>query len=306
MPTISIIIPIYNSEKYLRRCLDSIKAQTFKDFEAILIDDGSTDSSGRICDEYASEDARFVVFHKPNGGVSSARNLALEMMQGEWVTFVDSDDLLEERGLEIYISHIADDIDCVAASYVKTDDNLNVLKSPKCQIQRVINYEEALIDFYKPIVSRHLNFYIWTRLFRSSIIKSNKLRFNEKIYIKEDGLFIVDFICQSKRSVYFTTEPVYIYIQHEESAMNKLEHEYSPKYITDLDACILCYKRIKNVSKNPALLYISNRYTYRTFKRIKIHYKTHKVKSLKTWFILYRKAIQGISLIQSLKSIIKK
>ena len=96
----SIIIPVYNSEKALRRCLDSILAQTMTDYECLLIDDGSTDSSGRICDEYAAKDERFRVFHKENGGVSSARNVGLDNAKGEWITFVDSDDSVEESFLE--------------------------------------------------------------------------------------------------------------------------------------------------------------------------------------------------------------
>ena len=92
MPLISVIVPVYNTEKYLHRCIDSILNQTFTDFELLLINDGSTDSSSAICDEYAEKDCRVRVFHKPNGGVSSARNLGLEKAQGEWITFCDSDD----------------------------------------------------------------------------------------------------------------------------------------------------------------------------------------------------------------------
>ena len=91
---VSCIIPVYNTEKYLPRCIESVLAQTFVDWEMLLIDDGSTDASGSICDEYAASDSRIRVFHKENGGVSSARNVGLDNMRGEWVTFVDSDDWL--------------------------------------------------------------------------------------------------------------------------------------------------------------------------------------------------------------------
>ena len=93
---ISIITPVYNAEKYLRCCIDSIIAQTFTDFELLLIDDGSKDKSGAICDEYAAKDARIRVFHKENGGVSSARNLGLDNAKGEWITFIDSDDWVKQ------------------------------------------------------------------------------------------------------------------------------------------------------------------------------------------------------------------
>ena len=92
MSAISVIVPIYNAEKHLQSCIDSILAQTFTDFELLLINDGSKDNSGSICDEYVIKDNRVRVFHKENGGVSSARNLGLDNAIGEWVTFVDSDD----------------------------------------------------------------------------------------------------------------------------------------------------------------------------------------------------------------------
>lgn len=97
---ISIIIPIYKAERYLSKCVDSILAQTYADWELLLVDDGSPDNSGELCDEYAAKDKRIKVFHKENGGVSSARNLGLEMMAGEWVTFVDADDWIASDTLE--------------------------------------------------------------------------------------------------------------------------------------------------------------------------------------------------------------
>lgn len=100
MPQISVIVPVYNAERYLHRCVDSILSQTFSNFELLLINDGSKDSSGAICDEYAAKDPRVRVFHKENGGVSSARNLGLDNACGEWIAFVDSDDWISENYLE--------------------------------------------------------------------------------------------------------------------------------------------------------------------------------------------------------------
>lgn len=99
-PKISVIVPVYNVEKYLRKCVDSILSQTFTDFELLLIDDGSKDHSGEICDEYALQDDRVKVFHKENGGVSSARNLGIDVAKGEWITFVDADDYIAENLLQ--------------------------------------------------------------------------------------------------------------------------------------------------------------------------------------------------------------
>lgn len=101
MPKISIIVPVYKVEKYLHRCLDSIVAQTFTDWECILVDDGSPDGSGKICDEYAEKDGRFKVFHQENQGVSAARNKGLDNAKGEWIGFVDSDDWVSKEYFQI-------------------------------------------------------------------------------------------------------------------------------------------------------------------------------------------------------------
>ena len=123
-PTISVIVPVYNAEKYLHRCIDSVLAQTYTDFELLLIDDGSKDQSGEICDEYAQKDARVRVFHQENGGVSSARNLGLDNAKGEWVTFVDSDDWAKPYYIEHLVASI-DGADLVVAyaTICKKDEN---------------------------------------------------------------------------------------------------------------------------------------------------------------------------------------
>ena len=105
-PLISIIIPVYNREKYIEECLNSILSQTFNDYEILLIDDGSNDNTGIICDKYAEENKKIKVFHKKNGGVSSARNLGLRCAKGKWIIFVDSDDVLAKESLTIMNSII--------------------------------------------------------------------------------------------------------------------------------------------------------------------------------------------------------
>lgn len=129
MSAVSIIIPVYNAEKFLKRCLDSLKAQTFGDWEAICVDDGSSDSSGKILDGYAEHDDRFRVLHKSNGGVSLARNDALRMVSGEFLIFVDSDDFLHPQTLEICI-HMArrDRSDLVAYTYNRKYRTVNIIR----------------------------------------------------------------------------------------------------------------------------------------------------------------------------------
>lgn len=118
---ISVIVPVYNAEKYLNRCVDSILSQTMTNFELLLIDDGSQDNSGRICDEYAEKDARVRAFHKPNGGVSSARNLGLDNAMGNWITYVDADDRCSCDYLEHLLSKVDDDTDLIISYAVICD-----------------------------------------------------------------------------------------------------------------------------------------------------------------------------------------
>ena len=119
IPKISIIIPVYKVEEYLNRCLDSIIIQTFTDWECILIDDGTPDISGKICDEYVSKDNRFIVIHQENAGVSAARNAGLDIARGEYITFVDSDDWVEPNFLEEqYKDIVSDDYDVCICGFV--------------------------------------------------------------------------------------------------------------------------------------------------------------------------------------------
>lgn len=122
-PKLSIIIPIYNAEQFIRRCIDSILEQTYTDFELLLIDDGSTDDSSRICDVYSENDSRIKVFHKKNGGVSSARNVGLDNANGEWIVFIDSDDAINNQYLSVTKKATVDLIltgcDYSGATYIK-------------------------------------------------------------------------------------------------------------------------------------------------------------------------------------------
>ncbi|MCT0015469.1 glycosyltransferase family 2 protein, partial [Lactococcus lactis subsp. lactis] len=119
MPKISVIVPVYNVEKLLRRCLDSIINQSFEDFELLLIDDGSKDNSGQICDHYKKQDERVRVWHIPNGGQSAARNLGIDNVQGDFIAFIDSDDFVELDYLEqLYQPMLEDEVDVVSCRYI--------------------------------------------------------------------------------------------------------------------------------------------------------------------------------------------
>lgn len=125
MPKVSVIIPVYKVEQYICECLDSIKNQTFTNWECLLIDDGSPYNSGEICNEYAKDDSRFRVFHVQNGGVSRARNIGLDNMSGEWVMFVDSDDAIAENTLEIcYEKASTASLDALQFSFARNKNDI--------------------------------------------------------------------------------------------------------------------------------------------------------------------------------------
>ncbi len=295
-PFISIIIPVYNAKQYLRRCLDSILSQSFYRYEVLMIDDGSSDGSSDICDEYIAKDMRFRVFHRENHGVSCARNLGLSELRGEWFTFVDADDYLLENALSTYINHITEDIDLVSAYYKKIDDKGNIIKQPTAQYAKKISFEEALLDQYDPIgESGYFNGYIWDKLFRTSVMREHNIRFNEQIHVKEDGLFIVEFICKSRRNVYLTTEAVYGYAQNESSVMNGLHKHYNPKYLTDIDACCLCYKAISEVTKDIHLLALSKNFIYYIHRAVRGHIVHKSPFNIIAWWQLFAKTIRGTS-----------
>ena len=165
-PTISIIVPVYNMELYLRESLDSIKTQTFTDWECILVDDGSTDSSPEICDEYAAADPRFIVIHKKNGGLSSARNAALKEAKGEYIGFVDADDWIEpEMYQQLYNLIIKNQADLSQIGYRTEYIGRHSIKH-LTRTQKIINGQEAM----REIGLDRMPNYVWNKLHKRSII----------------------------------------------------------------------------------------------------------------------------------------
>ena len=187
MPKISVIVPVYNSEKYLHRCIDSILAQTFTDFELLLIDDGSKDNSSAICDEYAAKDSRVRVFHKENGGVSSARNMGLDNAQGEWIAFCDSDDYVEEVWLELYTNN-STGVDMVVQGYY----NAIPLK------EKNFVYEGDIHPAVKMLFNAKTLGFLHTKMFLHNIIKEKNIRFCNEIKFREDEDFVLMFFSNIK------------------------------------------------------------------------------------------------------------
>lgn len=213
-PFFSIVIPVYNVAAYLRECLDSVRAQTFGDWEAVCVDDGSTDGSGSILDEYAARDSRFRVLHQPNAGVSAARNAALEIAAGEWLTFLDGDDRLREDALEMLASHARsrnrpDGI--LVHPYIPMWDGGPV---PAKTIADHVLVENASKEdlFLGPYAA---NGFPFSRAYRRS--KFWRLRFRTDLAMREDVCFWFDALCLDARWMIVNAE-YYLYRQRANSA----------------------------------------------------------------------------------------
>lgn len=217
---ISVIVPVYNVEKYLKDCIESILKQTFSNFELILLDDGSTDKSGMICDQYI-KDSRVKVIHKKNEGVSATRNRGIEEANGEFITFIDSDDCIDENMLEIMLEYQKkDNADLVQCNLINfTDDKCffpyknvktHLYNSDDEELKRSIisiNYSNINCNGkYGPIRC------IGGKLYRTSIIKNNNIKFDEKIYILEDGIFNFEFY-EKATTVMILSDALYKYRQ---------------------------------------------------------------------------------------------
>lgn len=236
-PQISIIVPVYNAEKYLHQCVDSILNQSFRDFELLLIDDGSKDDSGAICDEYASKDKRVRVWHQENQGVSVARNVGLEHAQGEWIYFPDSDDIIMDDAFDTMMSMVSEGVDYVICGYEVYDEDGNCTYAIADRQQRTMTQHEALMEMFAPTDYRYQG-YLWNKLFKRSIIQKNNLRFVEGIKFNEDRLFDVEYLSCINGDVAYSTSPIYQYIERSTSAMASLTQRFNPYFLTDLDAFV--------------------------------------------------------------------
>lgn len=203
-PMISVIVPVYNTAKYLRRCVDSILAQTYRDFELLLIDDGSTDASGTICDEYAALDSRVRVFHKPNGGVSSARNLGLDSARGQWITFADSDDRVDQRWLANFDLNRNEKFELICQGYTGTT-------AQGLTTEYIYSGSGSPRDLLQALFDNKIAGYIWCKAFKTEIIEENDLRFNDKFNVSEDLEFELRYIskinkilCSDKIGYYYS------------------------------------------------------------------------------------------------------
>lgn len=214
---ISVIIPVYNVEPYLRKCLDSIVNQTYRDLEILVVDDGSTDGSGAICDSYAEKDERVVVFHTENRGLSAARNLGLDNAKGEWINFLDSDDWMDSEGFEFAIS-VAEDkkADLVFWGYVKEYENHSIEKHFLWDDLIVFEKEQVRYQLHRRLFGligdelSHLEYAYsfdtaWGKLYKAEAIKDKNIRFEDTAVIgTEDALFNAYFMGYANKAVHIS------------------------------------------------------------------------------------------------------
>ena len=229
MPAISVIVPVYQAEKLLPQCVDSVLAQTFSDWELLLIDDGSRDGSPALCDGYAARDPRVRVFHKPNGGVSTARNLGLEHAAGQCIAFLDADDAFEPAALETlwYLREKAgaDSAGCAHFNLSPSGEQHVELLLP-AGIYEAAGIREKILwpltgDRLRPPL---FNGFIWRFLFDAAILRDNAITF-EGAYL-EDELFLMEYFSNAQRLA-VTDKPLYRYLENPASAT----HRYMPDYL---------------------------------------------------------------------------
>ena len=219
---ISIIVPVYNAEKYLKKCIESILEQTYTNLEIILINDGSKDTSKIICDEFAKKDDRIVVIHKENEGVGRARNDGLDRATGKYIAFVDSDDYIEKNAIEIlYNTLIEKKVDCVKGNYdIITSTGVN--QNTELKLDK--KYEDDEIkEFVYHLLSERVRSFLWLLLIKKEYIKD---RFNEELFLYEDVNFYLSFL-GNIRSIYVFSEVIYHYVITENSLSRDTNKMYS-------------------------------------------------------------------------------
>lgn len=231
---ITIIVPIYNGEQNIDRCINSIIKQTYKNIEIILINDGSTDQTGNICDKYATEDSRIKVIHKRNNGVSSARNDAIKLANGKYIGFVDVDDYVDNKYIEIlYTNAIKNNVPISMCNYYIKKGNKIIKKYTGNEISGFLNNKE----FYKYIIGNYYKGVLWNKLFKRDIfIKDDGINFNlldSNIHICEDLLFLIQ-NCQNIEKFYYDNNSFLYY--HCLSDNSAYSSEYNEKKITEIYA----------------------------------------------------------------------
>lgn len=223
---ISILVPVYNVEQYLSRCIKSVLSQDFYDWEMILVDDGSSDKSPQICDEFAEKDNRIKVIHKPNGGANSARLTGFEMSQGAYLMFLDSDDYLLPKALTVLYDKIEEGYAIVKGNDIRFNGDWKKIETPRYVGKDISGHKEYL----KNVLNYDVLPYLWGGLYKRELFCSNVLEDNQDLQIGED--WITNISIWNKVNKYIAVDhAVYAYFINEDSMMQKnvISFEYQEK-----------------------------------------------------------------------------
>ncbi len=238
MKEVSIIVPVYKVEKYLRRCIDSILAQTFEDFELLLVDDGSPDNCPAICDEYAQKDERIRVVHKKNGGVSSARNAGMTVARGKYFLFCDSDDYVSPQWCACLYEQIKRNPNAsIFCNLIRTDDLEKLYKFQEEDISKA-----SKTDYYQAYLMG-LSAYVWNKIYVAEKIKKYQLHFCETENIFEDVDFNLKYLKYCDDYIYLPQQ-LYAYVQRAESIIHTNQTGLQCIYFPFMDEFHLLEKKI--------------------------------------------------------------
>lgn len=275
MPLHSIIIPVYNVEHYLNQCIDSILCQDYILFELILVDDGSTDGSPIICDEYAQRDNRVKVFHLKNGGVSKARNYGLEKAQGAYISFVDSDDFVSKDYLKVIGQAIKGEPDLITFNYIRWI-NSNKQETGRFRLSEGISQEINKL-YNEAICLEIVSLSVCCAIFKRSIITAYQLSFNENMKTCEDFMFSLNYY-QHIQNYSAIDTPLYFYRENLNSATGKraLQHAADYQIIFDKINRILEQQSFKDEIKD----LFQRRWT-RWIIALVANYKTQRISNKK-------------------------
>lgn len=256
IPKVSVIVPVYKAEDYLHQCVDSLLGQTYGDIEVLLVDDGSPDACGKICDAYASKDGRVRVFHKENGGTSSAKNVGIREARGEWIAFVDSDDFVRSSYLENLLACTADGVDLVMGGFEVVSDN-NASRFEKFD-EMIINGTDHILSYlfgdFDPY--RHIFYFCHSKLFKGDVLRKQNIMFDTKYSLGEDRLFVLDMI-RATQKMTITSKCEYVIMNRASCANDRLSRkmrsmgEYADSFEAGYKKIMSLYETygIKNIQR---------------------------------------------------------
>lgn len=225
---ISVIIPIYNVEKYLKRCINSVLRQEKISLEVILVDDGSTDSSGKICDDYASQYSNVKCLHITNSGPSTAKNVGYDLALGNYVAFIDSDDEIKQDMFSVMLkSGYQHNADIVCCNYIQVDEEGHISHTEHSGQEYILNQDEALKAI---LIKDKIYSQCWTKIYKREMLESNHIRNTEGLKTEEDFIYNIQAFAYSQ-TVCVVDKPLYIYTHRNKSLSKDYYRNHISQYI---------------------------------------------------------------------------